>query len=75
MKRAILLAAIVLGGFSVPASADYRAPSQNAGYEEWKANFCGKTENFFISYWPDPNGGSFLKVTYPYPDGAPRGGR
>jgi hypothetical protein len=59
----------------IPSAANYRAPSDKASYEEWKANFCGRTESFLISFWPDPNGGSFLNVTYPYPEGAPRGGR
>jgi len=57
----------------IPASADYRASSEHAAYEEWDANFCGKTEPFFISFWPDPKGGSFINVIYPYPDAAPRG--
>ena len=48
-----------------------RKPSLRAAYEEWDADFCGKTERFFIIYWPDPAGGSFLTVTYPYPAGAP----
>ena len=48
-----------------------RKPSLRAAYEEWDANFCGKIERFFITYWPDPAGGSFLSVTYPYPAGAP----
>ena len=59
----------------IPASAEYRVPSPDAGYEEWKADFCGQTEAFLISFWPDPNGGSFIKISYPYPDGAPHGGR
>ena len=60
---------------SIPASADYKADSDLAGYEDWKADFCGKTAEFLVTYWPDPNGGSFLKVTYPYPTGAPHGGQ
>ncbi|GAA3904888.1 hypothetical protein GCM10022276_24370 [Sphingomonas limnosediminicola] len=65
----------VISPSRVPRSADYRVDSDQAGYEDWKANFCGKTEDFLIAFWPDPNGGSFIKVTYPYPDGAPHGGR
>jgi hypothetical protein len=65
----------VISRSSIPASADYRVESDQAGYEDWKADFCGKTEEFLVTYWPDPNGGSFLKVTHPYPIGAPHGGR
>jgi hypothetical protein len=70
-----LIQTSVISPSRIPASADYRAPSDHAGYEEWKANFCGKTESFLISFWPDPAGGSFIKIAYPYPDGAPHGGR
>ncbi|WP_309602002.1 hypothetical protein, partial [Sphingomonas sp.] len=48
-----------------------RKAALRAAYEEWDADFCGKTERFFITYWPDPAGGSFLSVTYPYPATAP----
>jgi hypothetical protein len=57
----------------IATSAAYRAPSEHAFYEEWIADFCGSSQNFLVSYWPDPNGGSFLKVTYPYPAAAPHG--
>ena len=58
---------------SIPQGADYLAPSRRATYEEWDAEFCGKTHRFFVSFWPDPAGGSFLAVQYPYPAGAPAG--
>jgi hypothetical protein len=61
----------VIPAARIPASAEYRSPSDEAFYEEWRADFCGTQRDFFISHWPDPNGGSFLKVSYPYPDGAP----
>ena len=63
--------ASILNSAMIPSDADYRAPSLRASYEEWDATFCGKTHRFLVSYWPDPQGGSFLKVTYPYPEGAP----
>lgn len=52
-------------------SSSLRKPSLNTSYEEWDAIFCGKTYRFFVSFWPDPQGGSFLSVQYPYPPGAP----
>ena len=57
----------------IPSTAEYRAPSDNASYEEWDANFCGKLSPVLVTFWPDPNGGSFIVVTYPYPEDAPRG--
>lgn len=71
--------------FDCPAPSEIRTSQLNASmvpsglrkaalravYEEWDADFCGKTERFFITYWPDPAGGSFLSVTYPYPATAP----
>jgi len=63
----------VIAPSRIATSAEYRAPSDHAFYEEWKADFCGKQQDFFITHWPDPNGGSFLKVSYPYPAGAPHG--
>src|SRR5690242_2907549 len=66
-----LVQASVIPSSRIPASADYRGPTDQASYEEWKADFCGKQQDFFITHWPDQNGGSFLKVTFPYPDGAP----
>lgn len=48
-----------------------RKESLRTAYEEWDADFCGKTHRFFVTYWPDPAGGSFLSVGYPYPPGAP----
>lgn len=60
-----------LNAAMISSSAPYRAPSLNASYEEWDATFCGKTQRFFVSFWPDPQGGSFLSVQYPYPAGAP----
>lgn len=50
-----------------------RKPSLEAAYEEWNALFCGKRQRFFVSFWPDPAGGSMLSVQYPYPTGAPTG--
>jgi len=63
--------ASMLNASMIPSDADYRAPSLRASYEEWDATFCGKTYRFFVKFWPDPQGGSFLTVTYPYPAGAP----
>lgn len=63
--------ASMLNASMIPSDADYRAPSLKASYEEWDATFCGKTYRFFVKFWPDPQGGSFLSVTYPYPAGAP----
>ena len=63
--------ASMLNAAMISSSAAYRAPSLNAAYEEWDATFCGKTHRFFVSFWPDPQGGSFLSVQYPYPPGAP----
>ena len=59
----------MLNASMVPDSL--RKPSLVTAYEEWDADFCGKTHRFFVSYWPDPEGGSFLSVSYPYPVGAP----
>ena len=59
----------MLNSSMVPPSL--RKPSLRASYEEWDAIFCGKTYRFFVTFWPDPQGGSFLSVTYPYPPGAP----
>ena len=61
--------ASMLNSSMVPPSL--RKPSLKASYEEWDAVFCGKTYRFFVSFWPDPEGGSFLAVSYPYPPGAP----
>lgn len=63
--------ASILNASMISSDAPYRAPSLNASYEEWDAMFCGKTYRFFVSFWPDPQGGSFLSVRYPYPAGAP----
>lgn len=63
--------ASVLNAAMISSNAPYHAPSLRASYEEWDAIFCGKTYRFFVSFWPDPQGGSFLSVTYPYPAGAP----
>ena len=63
--------ASTLNAAMISSSAPYRAPSLRASYEEWDATFCGKTYRFFVSFWPDPQGGSFLSVQYPYPAGAP----
>lgn len=63
--------ASTLNAAMISSDAPYRAPSLNADYEEWDATFCGKTYRFFVSFWPDPQGGSFLSVQYPYPAGAP----
>lgn len=59
----------MLNSSMIPAAL--RKPSLNTSYEEWDAIFCGKTHAFFVTHWPDPAGGSFLAVTYPYPVGAP----
>ena len=61
--------ATMLNASMIPSSL--RQPSLGASYEEWDATFCGKAHRFFVSFWPDPQGGSFLSVTYPYPAGAP----
>jgi hypothetical protein len=61
----------ILNASMIPSDANYRAPSLKASYEEWDATFCGKSYRFFVSFWPDPQGGSFLSVTYPYPASAP----
>lgn len=61
--------AIMLNAAKVPAPL--RKPSLNASYEEWRATFCGKEYRFFVAFWPDPAGGSFLSVDYPYPAVAP----
>ena len=63
--------ASVLNAAMVPTDASYAMHSLRAAYEEWDAVFCGKGYRFFVSYAPDPNGGSFLAVQYPYPAGAP----
>lgn len=63
--------ASVLNAAMIPSDADYRAPSLRASYEQWNAIFCGKNHRFLVRFWPDPKGGSFLVVTYPYPPGAP----
>jgi len=70
-----LIQASVIPPGRIPASADYRAASSQASYEEWKANYCGRSETLLITYWPDPNGGTFIKLIYPYPEDAPHGGR
>lgn len=59
----------MLNSSMIPSSL--RKPSLRASYEEWDAIFCGKTYRFFVTFWPDPQGGSFLGVTHPYPPGAP----
>ena len=63
--------ASALNAAMVPSDASYAMHSLRAAYEEWDAVFCGKSYRFFVSYAPDPNGGSFLSVQYPYPAGAP----
>jgi hypothetical protein len=58
-----------LNSSAVPSSL--RKEALNTSYEEWDATFCSKTARFFVTFWPDPKGGSFLSVQYPYPAGAP----
>jgi len=63
--------ASMLNAAMISSDAGYAAPSISASYEEWDATFCGKAHRFFVKFWPDPQGGSFLSVEYPYPPGAP----
>jgi hypothetical protein len=63
--------ASMLNASMIPSDAAYSAPSLAASYEEWDANFCGKDHRFFVKFWPDAQGGSFMSVSYPYPAGAP----
>jgi hypothetical protein len=65
-----VIAADLLNAASVPVRL--RPDSPDASFEEWDATFCGKKQRFFVSFWPDPKGGSFLSVQYPYPADAPR---
>ena len=55
--------ASVLNAAMISLGAPYRAPSLRASYEEWDAIFCGKTYRFFVSFWPDPQGGSLESGT------------
>lgn len=61
--------ATMLNSSMIPSSL--RKPSLNTAYEQWEATFCGKKHKFFVSFWPDPAGGSFLSVQHPYPANAP----
>ena len=64
------ITASMLNSSMIPTSL--RKPSLNTSYERWDATFCAKRYSFFVTFYPDPNGGSFLGVQYPYPPNAPR---
>jgi hypothetical protein len=64
------ITASMLNSSMIPSSL--RKPSLSASYEHWDATFCTKHYSFFVTFFPDPNGGSFLSVSYPYPTNAPR---
>jgi hypothetical protein len=64
------ITASMLNSSMIPSSL--RKPSLNTSYEHWDATFCAKHYSFFVTFFPDPNGGSFLSVAYPYPTTAPR---
>lgn len=36
-------------------------------YEHWTADFCGKNEEFLISFWPSEAGGTMFGIGYPFP--------
>jgi hypothetical protein len=64
------ITASMLDSSMIPSAL--RKPSPNASYEHWDATFCAKHYNFFVTFFPDPNGGSFLSVSYPNPATVPR---
>lgn len=63
--------ASALNASMIAPGSSFAINAPNVAYEKWDAEFCGKTERFFVAFWPDPAGGSFLSVTHPYPAGAP----
>jgi hypothetical protein len=60
-----------LNSSMVSPNASYHSKLLGTSYEEWDARFCGETYRFLVKFAPDPEGGSFLSVTYPYPSDAP----
>jgi hypothetical protein len=52
---------------SIPRYASYRVDRDKVSYERWTANFCGKFVKFMVIYITDPEGGTFIKIEYPYP--------
>jgi hypothetical protein len=64
------IAASMLNSSMIPQPL--RKPSLNTSYEHWDVTFCTKHYDFFVTFFPDPKGGSFLAVEYPYPASAPR---
>ncbi len=60
-----------LNASAISPNASFYSPALGSAYEEWDATFCGKTHRFLVTFAPDPKGGSFLSVAYPYPGDAP----
>ncbi len=63
----------ILNSSMISRNASYYSPVLGTVYERWEAKFCGKTERFMVKFIPDPKGGTFVVVDYPYPAGAPTG--
>jgi hypothetical protein len=63
----------ILNSSMISPNASYYSPALGTTYERWDARFCGKVERFLIKFLPDPQGGTFLSLEYPYPADAPSG--
>lgn len=63
----------ILNPSRVSPNASYYSPVPNTIYERWDAKFCGKMERFLVKLAPDPKGGTFVGLEYPYPPDAPSG--
>lgn len=63
----------MLNASMISPNASFYSPALGTTYERWDAKFCGKVERFLIKFLPDPQGGTFLSVEYPYPADAPSG--
>lgn len=63
----------MLNASMISPNASYYSPALGTTYERWDVKFCRKVERFLIKFLPDPQGGTFLSLVYPYPADAPSG--
>lgn len=63
----------MLNASMISPNASFYSPALGTTYERWEVKFCGKIERFLVKFLPDPQGGTFLSVGYPYPADAPSG--
>lgn len=62
---------VILNASMISPNASFYSPGLGTTYEKWDVKFCGKMKSFLVKFLPDPQGGTFLSIGYPYPADAP----